>query len=78
MDNARDNDAAGLYINNFGYNGGFTRFRRTYIQDGKGNTIALFAPDATNNKIILSNIPTSSAGLSAGTIWNDSGTLKIA
>lgn len=78
MDNGRDNDAAGLYINAFGYNGGFTRFRSTFIQNGKGNTVIQVAPDSTNNKIILSNIPTSSAGLAAGTIWSDGGTLKIA
>lgn len=78
MDNGRDNDVAGLYINNYGYNGGSTRFRRLYIQNGKGGDIMQFQPDATNNKIILSNIPTSSAGLTAGTIWNDGGTLKIA
>lgn len=78
MDNGRDNDAAGVYINSFGYQGGFTRFRRTFIQNGKGVSVMEFQPDATNNKIILSNIPTSSAGLSAGTIWNDGGTLKIA
>jgi hypothetical protein len=78
MDNGRDNDAAGVYINSFGYNSGFTRFRRTFIQNGKGVSIMEFLPDSTNNKIILSNIPTSSAGLSAGTIYSDSGTLKIA
>jgi hypothetical protein len=27
--------------------------------------------------INISNIPTSSSGLSSGDIWNDSGTLKI-
>jgi hypothetical protein len=78
MDNDRNNDVAGVYINAFGYQGGLTKFRRTYIQNGKGVSIMEFLPDATNNKIILSSIPTSSAGLSAGTIWNDSGTLKIA
>jgi hypothetical protein len=78
MDNGRDNDAAGVYINAFGYQGGLTKFRRTYIQNGKGVSIVEFLPDATNNKIILSNIPIASAGLPSGTIWNDSGTLKIA
>jgi hypothetical protein len=28
--------------------------------------------------LMLTGIPTSSAGLAAGTVWNDSGTLKIA
>lgn len=30
-----------------------------------------------NNKLILKNVPTSSSGLVSGSIWSDSGTLKI-
>jgi hypothetical protein len=77
MDNARDNDVAAFYINSFGYQGGNTRFRRTFIQNGKGASIMEFQPDSTNNKVFLFNLPTSSAGLISGTIWNDGGTLKI-
>jgi hypothetical protein len=33
---------------------------------------------STTLRVILNNIPTSSAGLAAGTLWNDSGTIKIA
>ena len=32
----------------------------------------------TTLRIVLSNIPTSAAGLASGTLWNDSGTIKIA
>ena len=32
----------------------------------------------TTLRIVLSNIPTSAAGLAAGTLWNDAGTIKIA
>jgi hypothetical protein len=32
----------------------------------------------TTLRIILANIPTSSAGLATGTLWNDAGTIKIA
>jgi hypothetical protein len=32
----------------------------------------------TTTRVIIANIPTSSAGLAAGTLWNDAGTIKIA
>lgn len=53
---------------------------------GTGTTLALYDDDTTPNKnaqfldngqVSFYNLPTSSAGLSAGDIWNDSGTLKI-
>jgi hypothetical protein len=40
--------------------------------DGSENTMTL-----KDNTLNIANIPTSSAGLSSGDIWNDSGTLKI-
>ena len=40
--------------------------------DGTQNTMTL-----KDNTLNIANIPTSSAGLSSGDIWNDSGTLKI-
>lgn len=40
--------------------------------DGTENTMTL-----KDNTLNIANIPTSSAGLSSGDIWNDSGTLKI-
>jgi hypothetical protein len=35
------------------------------------------AIETTNGKVIFGNLPTSSAGLPTGAIWNDAGTLKI-
>jgi hypothetical protein len=35
------------------------------------------AIETTNGKVIFGNLPTSSAGLPTGAIWNDSGTIKI-
>lgn len=32
----------------------------------------------TSGTVILQNLPTSASGLAAGTVWNSSGTLKIA
>jgi hypothetical protein len=37
----KDADAGGVYINAVGYAGGVTRYRDTFIQDGKGNNIIL-------------------------------------
>lgn len=80
-DGSRNNDVAGLYVNAYGYQGGQTKFRRLYIQDGKGNTIGAFFPDANRADIRLplrlTALPTSATGLSSGDVWNDSGTLKI-
>jgi hypothetical protein len=55
--------------------------------DYASNKITIEAPTSGNDielktngsgYIILSNLPTSSAGLPTGAVWNDSGTLKIA
>jgi hypothetical protein len=35
------------------------------------------AIETTNGKVIFGNLPTSSAGLPTGSIWNDAGTIKI-
>jgi hypothetical protein len=35
------------------------------------------AIETTNGKVIFGNLPTSSAGLPSGAIWNDAGTIKI-
>lgn len=32
----------------------------------------------TTGTVVLTNLPTSASGLAAGTVWNSSGTLKIA
>jgi len=31
-----------------------------------------------NTTLVLTNLPTSVTGLESGTVWNDSGTLKVA
>ncbi len=48
---------------------------RGYIRNSAG--IQKHAYNFTENGCRLHNIPTSSAGLSSGDLWNDSGTLKI-
>ena len=40
------------------------------------NTVMLSA-DLSTGGIIMPNLPTSSAGLPSGALWNDAGTLKI-
>lgn len=36
------------------------------------------SPDVmASGQLILTNLPTSAAGLPVGTVWNDAGTLKI-
>jgi hypothetical protein len=43
-----------------------------------GNGITSTAANTTHmNCLHLSSLPTSAAGLAPGTVWNDSGTLKI-
>jgi len=37
-----------------------------------------FDTATSKTHIILSNLPTSASGLAVGTIYNDSGTLKVA
>lgn len=81
MDNARNNDDAGLYLNFYGYLGAYTKFRDTLIGDGKGNTLVQVDASADkttfNTKLNLADIPTSASGLAAGDVWNSAGTLKI-
>ena len=46
---------------------------------GASNGLQVLWNHATTTlRIVLSNIPTSAAGLAAGTLWNDAGTIKIA
>jgi hypothetical protein len=33
--------------------------------------------EGRNTTLVLTNLPTSSTGLESGSVWNDSGTLKI-
>jgi hypothetical protein len=51
------------------------------ISDGRvfinGDSANIEIDPDTGGNIVLKNVPTSSAGLPSGAIWNDSGTLKI-
>jgi len=60
------------YIDNYTV-GGSTNFRVSNASaiDTQAVTID------SSGRVIIANIPTSSAGLAAGTIWSDGGTLKI-
>lgn len=68
----------GVYpvINN---TGGTTTSRGFYYNPTLTNTTGTthFAFHSTSGRVRFENLPTSSAGLSAGDIWNDAGTLKI-
>ena len=78
-DNARDDDTATLNINNFGYLGSTTRFRRTIIGDGKNASIFSVLPDAgtvetelpLKLKVYTDGNRPAASGLPAGSsIWN--------
>ena len=53
---------------------------RLQILDNNGGVIVDTEFDTATSKthIILSNLPTSASGLAVGTVYNDSGTLKVA
>ena len=53
---------------------------RLQILDNSGGVVVDTEFDTATSKthIILSNLPTSASGLAVGTIYNDSGTLKVA
>lgn len=84
-------DSAGIVLTNttsaktyaIGSNGSFLQFydvtagaERMQI-DTNGN-LGLGVVPSGASKLRISGLPTSSAGLSAGDVWNDAGTLKIA
>ena len=47
-----------------------------YIFDVRDDGTSKFRVDGNGN-IVIGNIPTSASGLASGTVWSDSGTLKI-
>jgi hypothetical protein len=62
-------------INQTGGANGITR--GLYINPTLTSAADFRAIETTNGKVIFGNLPTSSAGLPTGAIWNDAGTLKI-
>lgn len=47
-----------------------------YIFDVRDDGTSKFRIDGNGN-VVIGNIPTSASGLASGTVWSDSGTLKI-
>lgn len=72
-------DATNLYVHNDG--AGAVIFDTNNAErmriDASGNLLIGTATSGAS-KLRISGLPTSSAGLSAGDVWNDGGTLKIA
>jgi hypothetical protein len=62
-------------INQTGGANGITR--GLYVNPTLTDAADFRAIETTNGKIIFGNLPTSSAGLPTGAIWNDAGTIKI-
>jgi hypothetical protein len=62
-------------INQIGGANGITR--GLYVNPTLTSAADFRAIETTNGKIIFGNLPTSSAGLPTGAIWNDAGTIKI-
>ena len=56
------------------------RAARLQVLNNEGNVIvdAEFDTATSKTHIILSNLPTSASGLAVGTVYNASGTLKVA
>ena len=77
-----DTDTGSLFINKRGSGGGYSKYRSTYICDGK-NGFIIGASGLTgvasimSGKLSIPGIPSSSAGLTAGRVWRDGTTLKI-
>ncbi len=55
----------------------FNDFATGQIKFAAGGSTTTYMTIKSNGRINMSALPTSSAGLSAGDIWNDGGTLKI-
>jgi hypothetical protein len=70
---------SGLYRGQFAVAAGADRNIFTAQVTSASNGLQVQWNHATTTlRVVLSNIPTSAAGLAAGTLWNDAGTIKIA
>lgn len=74
-------DAAGADACELGYSAGAGK---SFVQSYNRNTSTFsdlvlnnVATVTANGRLIIANIPTSASGLASGTVWSDSGTLKI-
>jgi len=74
-------DAAGADACELGYSAGAGK---SFVQSYNRNTSVFsdlvlnnVATVTANGRLIIANIPTSASGLASGTVWSDSGTLKI-
>ena len=65
------------YIAPSGTAGSAITFTQAMTLDASGNLL-IGTTSSGASKLRISGLPTSSAGLSAGDVWNDGGTLKIA
>ena len=71
--------ASGSFRGQFAVASGADRNVFTAQVTGASNGFQILWNHATTTtRVIIANIPTSSAGLAAGTLWNDAGTIKIA
>jgi len=77
----RVGDAAGADACELGYSAGAGK---SFVQSYNRNTSSFsdlvlnnVATVTANGRLIIANIPTSASGLASGTVWSDSGTLKI-
>lgn len=69
---------SGLYRGQFAVTSGADRSIFAAQVTGASNGLQVQWNHATTTlRVILANIPTSSAGLASGTLWNDAGTIKI-
>lgn len=67
----------GLYVENQGATG-VTNAYGVYVAAQSGASSLNYAIYSAGGRINFQGLPTSSAGLAAGTLWNDGGTVKIA
>jgi hypothetical protein len=67
----------GMRVRNQGTTG-VTNAYGLYVESQSGAATLNYAIYTAGGRINFQGLPTSSAGLPAGTLWNDSGTLKVA